>query len=121
MTALSVAAGQTKLKPEQQVLLTTQLLPWAARAGAQCTDLLSLYYEHHLDEDLNELRQRWRIITAPAFVEASICGSAPLTRRNVSALFRAQLHLYAYAGSVRITSFKLCCCTLPPGWWQHAL
>jgi hypothetical protein len=26
---------------------------------------MSIYYEHHLEEDLEELRTRWRIIPAP--------------------------------------------------------
>jgi ubiquinone biosynthesis protein COQ4 len=77
MAALSIAAGQAKLKPEQQVLLTTQLLPWAGRAGARCHDLMCLYYETHVDEDLEALRQRWHIITAPKFIEASM---APVRR-----------------------------------------
>jgi ubiquinone biosynthesis protein COQ4 len=72
MTAASIAAGQSKLKPEQQVLLTTQLLPWAGRAGNQCVDLMTLHYELHVDDDLQALRQGWRIITAPKCVEASL-------------------------------------------------
>jgi ubiquinone biosynthesis protein COQ4 len=70
MTALSIVAGQAKLKPDQQVLLTTQLLPWAVRAGSRCHDLMCLYYETHVDEDLEELRNRWRILVAPKFIEA---------------------------------------------------
>jgi ubiquinone biosynthesis protein COQ4 len=65
MTAAAVLAGQRKMSSEQRVLLMRQYLPWAARAGAQCTDLMNLYYEEHLDENLDELRERWRIITAP--------------------------------------------------------
>ena len=71
MTAASVAAGQSKLAPRQQVVLTTQLLPWAGRAGARCHDLMTIYYEQHVSDDLEDLRQRWRIITAPSFVEAT--------------------------------------------------
>lgn len=71
MTAASIAAGQSKLKPSDQVVLTTQLLPWAGRAGTQCHDLMTIYYEKHVGDDLEELRQRWRIIPAPSFVEAT--------------------------------------------------
>ena len=71
MTAMSVLAGQARLQAEHRALLTTQLLPWAARAGARCTDLMCLHYELHVGDDLEELRQRWRILTAPHFVEAS--------------------------------------------------
>jgi ubiquinone biosynthesis protein Coq4 len=31
----------------------------------RCVDLLSIYYEEHLEEDLEELRVRWRIDPAP--------------------------------------------------------
>jgi ubiquinone biosynthesis protein COQ4 len=71
MTAASVAAGHARLSPRDKVLLTGHLLPWAARAGAQCRDLMSIHYEKHVNEDLEELRQQWRIILAPNFVEAA--------------------------------------------------
>jgi ubiquinone biosynthesis protein COQ4 len=71
MTAASVAAGLSRLPPQDRVLLTTQLLPWAARAGVQCHDLMCIYYEKHVDEDLEELRKQWRVILAPRFIEAA--------------------------------------------------
>lgn len=70
MTAASVVAGQSKLTAEQRMLLTSQLLPWAARAGSQCQDLMTIYYETHVDDELTALQQRWRIIAAPSFVES---------------------------------------------------
>jgi ubiquinone biosynthesis protein Coq4 len=33
-------------------------LPWAARTGLRCADLVSIYYEKHFEEDLDELRRR---------------------------------------------------------------
>lgn len=65
MTGAAVLAGQRKMTSEQRAVLLRQHLPWAARAGSQCTDLLTLYYEEHLEENLDELRDRWRVITAP--------------------------------------------------------
>lgn len=65
MTGAAVLAGQRKMTADQRLLLMRQYLPWAARAGAQSTDLVTLYYEEHLEENLEDLRDRWRIITAP--------------------------------------------------------
>lgn len=48
------------LTPHAQVYL-----PWAARTGLRCADLMCIYYERHLDEDLDELRCRWRVVPAP--------------------------------------------------------
>lgn len=63
--AAAVAAASWRLKPADRRRLYTQLLPWAARAGARSADLMCLFYEEHLDEDLWELRGRWRIEPAP--------------------------------------------------------
>ena len=40
-------------------------MPWAVRAGLRCPDLLCLYYERHLGDDLQELRAWWRVVAAP--------------------------------------------------------
>jgi ubiquinone biosynthesis protein COQ4 len=40
-------------------------MPWAARTGLRCADLTCLYYEKHFDDDLEDLRRRWRITPAP--------------------------------------------------------
>ncbi|KAG9146429.1 hypothetical protein Leryth_011703 [Lithospermum erythrorhizon] len=37
----------------------------ALKAGLQCTDLMSVYYERYFDEDLEEVRRKWGIIPAP--------------------------------------------------------
>lgn len=65
MTAMAVAAGQFRLKGEDRRLLNEVYLPWALRAGSQCVDLMPLYFEKHFDEDLVELRRRWKIEAAP--------------------------------------------------------
>lgn len=66
MCFLSVAGASWRLKPEQRKVLFTHYLPWAARAGESCEDLICIYYEKHLMEDLDEVRRKWGIIPAPA-------------------------------------------------------
>ena len=65
MTGLAVLGGQTKLSTEDRQILWNSYLPWAAKTGLRCADLMSIYYEHHFEEDLQELRTRWRITPAP--------------------------------------------------------
>jgi len=48
MTGLAVMGAQFRLAPHDRVLLQQQFLPWALRAGNNCHDLMSIYYEHHL-------------------------------------------------------------------------
>lgn len=63
--AAAVAGAAWRLRPEDRARLFTQMVPWALRAGARSADLLCLYYEEHLEEDLEELRGRWRVEPAP--------------------------------------------------------
>lgn len=65
MTALAVAAGELRQRGDARALFNARFLPWALRAGARCADLLPIYYERHFEEDLEELRHRWRITPAP--------------------------------------------------------
>lgn len=65
MTAMAVVAGEWRLKQPDRRLFNTVFLPWALKAGAKSADLMTLYYEKHFDEDLEELRKRWRIEPAP--------------------------------------------------------
>lgn len=69
MTAASVAAGLARVKPKQRDLLTRELLPWATRAGLQCTDLMTIMYEDHVHDDLAQLRKEWRVIVAPSRIQ----------------------------------------------------
>jgi ubiquinone biosynthesis protein COQ4 len=48
MTGLAVLGAQWRLPAEDRALLNAQFLPWAARAGSQCKDLMCIYYERHL-------------------------------------------------------------------------
>lgn len=67
--ALSLAAA-VRLKPHQRRQLFAEQLPWALRAGRACPDLICLYYEEYLEEDLEALRSRWRIVSAPEALRA---------------------------------------------------
>lgn len=65
MTGLAVVAGEFKQQGADRELLNREFLPWALKAGTRSADLLTIYYEKHFEEDLDELRQRWRISVAP--------------------------------------------------------
>eukprot|EP00850_Spirogloea_muscicola_P023088 SM000328S12458 [mRNA] locus=s328:97872:99740:+ [translate_table: standard] len=66
MAALSVLGGPLRLTTAQRVSLVGTYYPWAVKAGLRANDLLSIYYERHLHELLDEVRDRWRIDVAPA-------------------------------------------------------
>ena len=65
MTAMAVVAGESKMKAGDRKVMNTVYLPWAVRAGAQAADLMTIYYEKHFEEDLEEVRRKWRIHRAP--------------------------------------------------------
>ena len=86
MAVLSVAGGHLRLPRQQRTLLAQTYLPWALRAGSQCEPLMAIHYEAHFQarsplapcgsprvlvkmlcpqEDLKELRRRWKIAAAP--------------------------------------------------------
>eukprot|EP00249_Psilotum_nudum_P008061 c21017_g1_i1 orf=287-1138(-) len=67
MCFLSVIGGSVRLKMDGRQLLFKQYLPWAVRAGSSCANLMCIYYEKHFHEDLEDVRQKWRIIPAPPF------------------------------------------------------
>ncbi|EFJ16291.1 hypothetical protein SELMODRAFT_271567 [Selaginella moellendorffii] len=66
MCFLSVAGASWRLKPHQRDALFREFIPWAFKAGNSATDLMCVYYEQHLDEDLEDVRNKWGIIHAPA-------------------------------------------------------
>lgn len=65
MTAMAVVAGEWRLKSPDRAILNSVYLPWAIKAGASAADLMTIYYEKHFDNDLEELRKKWRILPAP--------------------------------------------------------
>ncbi|CAG9460290.1 unnamed protein product [Pedinophyceae sp. YPF-701] len=65
MCALSVLGAQTRLRASDRQLLWSTYVPWAVRAGTRSRDLMCIYYENHLEDDLQEFRARFRIEPAP--------------------------------------------------------
>lgn len=65
MTGMAVIAAEWRLSKPKRRILNTAYLPWAVQAGAQAADLTCLYYEEHLDRDLNDVREAWRILKLP--------------------------------------------------------
>ncbi|XP_043687163.1 ubiquinone biosynthesis protein COQ4 homolog, mitochondrial-like [Telopea speciosissima] len=66
MCLLSVIGGTARFNGRQRALFYQHYFPWATRAGLRCTDLMCVYYERHFHEDLEDVRRKWGIITAPA-------------------------------------------------------
>ncbi|EOA24862.1 hypothetical protein CARUB_v10018152mg [Capsella rubella] len=65
MCMLSVIGGTVRFNEKQRSMFLKHYFPWALRAGRQCTDLMSVYYERHFSEDLEQVRRKWGIIPAP--------------------------------------------------------
>ncbi|ONK79780.1 uncharacterized protein A4U43_C01F10000 [Asparagus officinalis] len=65
MCLLSVVGGSARFNKKQRSLFFRHYFPWATRAGMRCTDLISVYYEKHFDEDIEDVRRKWGIIPCP--------------------------------------------------------
>ncbi|THU62406.1 hypothetical protein C4D60_Mb01t04810 [Musa balbisiana] len=65
MCALSVVGGSSRFSRKQRALFFQHYLPWAVKAGVACTDLMSVYYEKHFHENLEDVRRKWGIIPCP--------------------------------------------------------
>lgn len=61
MCAMSVVGGSARFSEKQRTLFFRHYFPWAMRAGVACTDLMSIYYEKHFHENLEDVRKRWGI------------------------------------------------------------
>ncbi|KAG2569712.1 hypothetical protein PVAP13_7NG436230 [Panicum virgatum] len=65
MCMLSVVGGSIRFSEKQRTLFFQHYFPWATKAGLKCTDLMSVYYEKHFHEDLEEMRRNWGILPCP--------------------------------------------------------
>ncbi|CAD5183373.1 unnamed protein product [Musa acuminata subsp. malaccensis] len=65
MCALSVVGGSSWFSRKQRALFFQHYLPWAVKAGVACTDLMSVCYEKHFHENLEDVRRKWGIIPCP--------------------------------------------------------
>lgn len=65
MAMLSGLGGPLRMKAPQMARAYTVYAPWAIRAGTRCADLMCIYYEERLNEDLDALREELCIEPAP--------------------------------------------------------
>ncbi|KAJ1273440.1 hypothetical protein BS78_06G280700 [Paspalum vaginatum] len=65
MCMLSVVGGSARFSEKQRTMFFQHYFPWATQAGLKCTDLMSVYYEKHFHEDLEEVRRKWGIQPCP--------------------------------------------------------
>ena len=63
--ALSAYIAPIRLNSNERNLLRTQYIPWATRTAQSCSDLMVINYEHHLYDDLQDLRNIYNIEKAP--------------------------------------------------------
>ncbi|KAJ8900446.1 hypothetical protein K2173_025223 [Erythroxylum novogranatense] len=68
MCLMSVVGGSARFSDKQRRLFFQHYFPWAMRAGVQCTDLTSLYYEKHFHEDLEELVENGGLFLPPSLL-----------------------------------------------------
>eukprot|EP00879_Flechtneria_rotunda_P021455 GHRR01022612.1.p1 GENE.GHRR01022612.1~~GHRR01022612.1.p1 ORF type:complete len:191 (+),score=51.50 GHRR01022612.1:603-1175(+) len=79
MAGMAVAGAQFRLSSEDRQLLWQIYMPWAVQTGLRCADLMCIYYEKHIEEDLEELRGRWRIMPAPQPPQHLAMKARPMT------------------------------------------
>lgn len=65
MCALSVIGGAARFNEKQRSIFLRHYLPWAAKAGFRCTDLMCVYYEKHFHDNLEDLRGKLGIESCP--------------------------------------------------------
>lgn len=59
VAALSSVFGPLKLSLPQHRLLWTVYVPWVIQTHRRAPFLMNIYYEHHLERPLLEVRQEW--------------------------------------------------------------
>lgn len=72
MCMLSVVGGSARFSEKQRTMFFQHYFPWATKAGLKCTDLMSVYYEKHFHEDLEEVRRNWGILPCPSPKKGSV-------------------------------------------------
>lgn len=65
MCALSCLVGPLQVSLQEKIFYATEILPWAVKTNAQSECLLNIYYEKHLEENLDDLRRKFNIFPAP--------------------------------------------------------
>jgi ubiquinone biosynthesis protein COQ4 len=63
--ALSALVAPLRLPREERVILRRDLVPWAVRCGRSAVDLMTVDYEAHFEQPLDEVRALLRFEAAP--------------------------------------------------------
>ncbi|KAG9140122.1 hypothetical protein Leryth_015748 [Lithospermum erythrorhizon] len=62
---MSFVGASMRFEGDKFKVFYQHYFPWAFKAGLQCKDLMSIYYERHFDESLEDVRQKWGIVPVP--------------------------------------------------------
>ncbi|KAK4535394.1 hypothetical protein CDCA_CDCA04G1419 [Cyanidium caldarium] len=74
MAVLSAVVGPLRLRTADRNAFLLEWAPWAGRNARRCADLMSVYYERHWSDDLQQLRRRLRITPATMADDGSATG-----------------------------------------------
>jgi ubiquinone biosynthesis protein COQ4 len=58
MTVLSSIVGPALLKKEEKIKLFREFVPYAVDVGRSSKNLMTIYFEKYLEEDIDEFRNR---------------------------------------------------------------
>lgn len=61
MTALGAVVGPLRVSVSEMAILARDYIPWARRSASSATFLLNYYYEHHLEDNIDGVRQELRL------------------------------------------------------------
>lgn len=61
VAVMSALVGPLRLSSGNRQVLRRDLIPWAVSCGTNAEDLLAIRYEDYLEDDVEQLRKRWRI------------------------------------------------------------
>lgn len=63
---LSAFVGPLRLSATERKRLFSVYVPWAIQCGNSCQYLLNIYYEEHMHQSLDELRQEFGFLPLPS-------------------------------------------------------
>lgn len=65
LSGLSCAFAPIGLSKVQMKYFFKVAVPWAIYSACESVDLMNIFYEKHFEEDIDELRRQWGIVTLP--------------------------------------------------------
>jgi len=65
MCTASALVGHLPLSLSEKVLLYNEQIPWALACGRASTFFMNIYFEQYLEDDISEVRKRFRFSVAP--------------------------------------------------------